>query len=67
MNGKGDKRRPGKPGAYEEGYESIDWGQDRTHPLKKSAVNIVKDWKPYEGQHITSMTGMQYTSFGKIP
>lgn len=25
MNGKGSKRRPGKPGAYERGYASIKW------------------------------------------
>jgi hypothetical protein len=25
MSGKGDKRRPGKQGAYEEGYEAINW------------------------------------------
>lgn len=24
-NGKGDKWRPGKPGAYEAGYDAIDW------------------------------------------
>ena len=29
MNGKGDKRRPEKPGAYQEGYEAIDWSKGR--------------------------------------
>ncbi len=29
MNGKGDKTRPGKPGAYARGYEAIDWSKGR--------------------------------------
>ncbi len=27
--GKGDKQRPGKPGAYARGYEAIDWSKGR--------------------------------------
>ena len=29
---KGSKRRPGKPGAYERGYEAIDWAKGRPAP-----------------------------------
>ncbi len=29
MNGKGDKTRPGKPGAYARGYAAIDWSKGR--------------------------------------
>ena len=36
MSGKGDKRRPGKPGAFEEGYNAINWGPRKETPKKKS-------------------------------
>ncbi len=29
QNGKGSKRRTGKPGAYARGYEAIDWSKGR--------------------------------------
>lgn len=36
-NGKGDKRRPGKPGAYERGYEAIDWSKGRKPAAPRKA------------------------------
>ena len=33
-NGKGSKRRPGKPGAYEQGYDLIRWKSKKKHPAQ---------------------------------
>lgn len=33
--GKGDDRRPGAPGAYERGFEAIDWGARDRAELKE--------------------------------
>ncbi len=42
QNGKGDKRRPSKPGSYERGYESIDWSKGRKSAAPgKVSVNEV--------------------------
>ncbi len=43
MNGKGDKRRPGKPGAYEEGYQSINWGSRKAEPKKWTAEQVLTE------------------------
>ncbi len=39
--GKGDKRRPGKPGAYERGYEAIDWSKGRKPAARKADLGRV--------------------------
>ncbi len=42
QNGKGDKRRPSKPGAYARGYDAIDWSKGRKPaPPRKADVGRV--------------------------
>ena len=41
MSGKGDKRRPGKAGAYEEGYDAINWGLCKVAPKKRTVQGVL--------------------------
>lgn len=62
MNGKGDKRRPGKPGAYEDNYDVINWGQDKNNPPKKTVTELVKE--STQEVTATAVSG-RYISLGK--
>lgn len=50
--GKGDDRRPGAPGAYERGFDAIDWGaRDREALLRPVRPDEwVGDPGPFEGR-----------------
>jgi len=60
-NGKGSTRRPGRPGAYERGYDAIRWESkqkpaepDYNNVRKRDGTWLVKDGKivrlPVKGQ-----------------
>lgn len=64
MSGKGDKRRPSKPGAFERGYDAIDWSKGRRTPPRAKRENPDVVSPPAEAEDllgfltkVNSMTG----------
>lgn len=69
QNGKGDKRRPSKAGAYARGYDAIDWSKGRTPVLGQWAKltegnPVVEELTPKERAILDEMVKRQEPTCG---